>query len=568
MDIIRDRLYVSIGFINPIQAYINNIIDDNNYTNPPPFANNDAYFPKCRLGSYVMKLLLKIKNTKASIHEENIKTNLGCIKILIYNIIISDNLLLNCIGKRLLYRNNIKSKLLNKIIKLPMDIKKLEEEQIKVEDNKYDGMSQAEVITEASKTGKFPILYNIDNRTRKKKFWSIDVNTFDDNTSQIIVKYGIEGSDKIQTKITRIIEGKNKGKKSETSPYEQAIKQAISKFKCKLKNMSFDKENLTMVSKRIYPMLANDYSKIKPSSKTKMKFPCAVQIKYDGDRCTANCVIENGEYKIELRGRDRNIISNCKHIEVELLKLFKNIDYDPNLYLDGEIYKMGMLLQTINGLVRRTNGLETSNNIDNAKELEYHVFDCFMLNNLNIQFKDRSTWIKNAIGNNHQKIIYVGYVLANTEDEMIKLTHEFINKGYEGAILRDIYSPYILASSKSTGRSNYLQKYKIGKYDTAIIKDLEEKPNVSGFGFVFHCIHTASGSSFKINANGSVEYRKNVFLSKEQYINRLLRYKYNDETKAKIPRFAQPVLDKNGSYIITMPDTSSLEEKINQLLTI
>ena len=149
---------------------------------------------------------------------------------------------------------------------------------------------------------------------------------------------------------------------------------------------------------------------------------------------------------------------------------------------------------------------------------------------------------------------------------MIELTKKYISEGYEGAILRDLYSPYVCASSKSTGRSNYLQKYKISKYDTAIIKDLEEKPNVSGFGFVFHCIHTSTGIPFKINANGNVDYKKKVYMIKDQYINKMLRYMYTEETKTKIPRYSYPVLDKDGTYIITIPEQSSFEEKIHQLL--
>ena len=75
----------------------------------------------------------------------------------------------------------------------------------------------------------WPQLYALDSKG-KVKTWQIGVTAEENGTAAIWTMHGqLEGKKQLRPKPIKI--GKNIGKKNETTPYQQAIKEAFSKHK-------------------------------------------------------------------------------------------------------------------------------------------------------------------------------------------------------------------------------------------------------------------------------------------------------------------------------------------------
>lgn len=152
----------------------------------------------------------------------------------------------------------------------------------------------------------FPILYKYTN-TGSIQQWQIIVqgNTF----------YTIEGikNGKFTQSKPTICEGKNIGKVNETTPEQQALAEAQSKWQKKVdKGYS---EVLTKEKKFFEPMLAFEREKYE---KLLFTVPTYVQPKLDGVRA----ILKDGK----LTSRNGKQIVSCPHLEI------------PNWFLDGELY--------------------------------------------------------------------------------------------------------------------------------------------------------------------------------------------------------------------------------------
>ena len=180
---------------------------------------------------------------------------------------------------------------------------------------------------------KLPTLYK-KSFTGKIQQWDIFVKDVGTAGPVIVIytRYGQVGG-KIQETQDLISEGKNLGKKNETTVLEQAEFDAKSKWEGKLKDgyaQSLEDAQSGKVDSIIEggsePMLAQSYDK----HGHKIEFPCFVQPKLDGIRCLA--IIQDGQ--VSLWSRSRKRITSCPHIEIELLTIFNSGD----IILDGELY--------------------------------------------------------------------------------------------------------------------------------------------------------------------------------------------------------------------------------------
>ena len=130
----------------------------------------------------------------------------------------------------------------------------------------------------------FPILYG-EATNGKCKEWSIKVE--ETATVLIVRTHGYSDGKKIESK-KEITQGKNIGKKNETTPFQQACSEAQSLWTKQVAKGY--KENKEIEEKTVLlPMLAHDFNKRGKD----IKFPCFVQPKLDGVRCMVHT--ENGE---------------------------------------------------------------------------------------------------------------------------------------------------------------------------------------------------------------------------------------------------------------------------------
>lgn len=124
--------------------------------------------------------------------------------------------------------------------------------------------------------------------TKKELAWTISVIKNQDGTATIRTIHGQVGG-QLQTTDLLISKGKNIGKANETTPHEQALSEAESKWNKQLdKNYSTERGG---ASKALSPMLAHTYE----DHKSKVTFPSHIQRKYDG--CVSgSALIKTKEY--------------------------------------------------------------------------------------------------------------------------------------------------------------------------------------------------------------------------------------------------------------------------------
>lgn len=369
----------------------------------------------------------------------------------------------------------------------------------------------------------FPEL-NGEAQTGKTKMWSIKV-TERGGCGVIETTHGyIDGKKQVNEKV--ISEGKNIGKKNETTPLQQAINEARSAWVKKkesgysavgVEDMEVD-DNESVESgagrgKGItedvpLPMLAHDYNKRGKS----IQFPCYVQRKYDGTRCV-------GMPGRGLFSRNRKAYPHLKHIIDEINKL------PPTIILDGELYSDTLNFQEIVGLVKR----ETLKKGDDEKQLQikFHVYD--IINDM--PYEQRYANLQLLF--NKYKFKYLEPVKTNiceSEEKMKELHAQYVAEGYEGIMLRNKSGAY------KNARSADLQKYKEFFDDEYEVVDYKEGEGQEE-GCVLWVCKTPEGKIFNCRPRGSREDRIELYRNGENYIGKKLTVRFQELTVDKVPRF-------------------------------
>lgn len=180
----------------------------------------------------------------------------------------------------------------------------------------------------------------------------------------------------------------------------------------------------------------------------KMPKPVVVQPKLNGNRCRA---IFNEEGKVSLLSSSAAPIVSMPHIIKELESLpIKNIE------LDGELYHHGWSHQRINGIVRRTITMG-----EEHFQIGYYIFDGIDEKVVQVNRLPLLQQLTALIGAHKAPHVCVleTWFAANVKDVMFWLS-KFMEKGYEGIIIRSPSAPYIRK------RTANLLKLKPMKFDT------------------------------------------------------------------------------------------------------
>jgi DNA ligase 1 len=315
----------------------------------------------------------------------------------------------------------------------------------------------------------------------------------------IYTEYGQVGG-KLQTTCGLECIATNVGRSNERNPTQQAEFEAESQYKQQLR-LKYSESIIDAHEVRIQPMLASD------GKKAKLAFPVDIQRKYDGLRCLS--LFEDGVRKLRSRG---NKPYNIKHIERELEKIIPE-----DMMTDGELYIHGASLQQLNSLVRK-------DQLDSVK-LEYHIYDMPGEGT----WKERRAKLENIKFNNTIK--FVETFTVNSIEEIVKLHDQFIQDGYEGAIVRLHYGVYEFGK-----RSRSLLKWKnfedaefeIVGISTGIGK-MSECP-------IFLCKNDVNDLTFNVVPLGTMEARKSML--NDNNIGKLLTVKFIGRTEDNIPKFA------------------------------
>lgn len=357
-----------------------------------------------------------------------------------------------------------------------------------------------------------PQLYELAT-TGNIKCWQIKVIE-SEAYSEIVTTFGVLGG-KLQESRDKVLSGKNIGKANETTPYEQAVLEARSKFEGKKKKGYV--ENLegarkgevdSVIAGGIEPMLAHSYSK----SYEKINFPAYAQPKLDGIRCIA---IKRGE-DVTLWTRTRKLISSCEHIIKQIREDFKGKD----VVLDGELYnhKLKSNFEKIVKAVKREEATADS------LEIEYHIYD--------IVEEDVFEVRKDLIGEVNHPLVKVSTESVVDQGEMVEKFTTYLELGYEGLMIRNRDGLY------ENKRSYNLQKVK--EFEDAefeIVGVKEGRGKLQGKVGTFTC-KTKDGNIFDVKMMGSLDEYSSYLSDSRLWEGRELTVKFQGLTeKSSVPRF-------------------------------
>jgi len=309
---------------------------------------------------------------------------------------------------------------------------------------------------------------------------------------------------------------KNVGRANATSADEQAILEAKAMHKKRLDA----KYSLTIedAKKEVFlPMLAASFDK----RKDKVVYPVDVQPKLDGVRCLAYW---DGD-SVKLMSRGGKQWECCQHIIDELETVLPK-----DWVLDGELYIHGSTFQEITKLVKTTKLLAKPESVN----VQFHIYDVPRAGaGTNHEWEERREHLNDFHGNHGwcKSVKVVRTDCAAHEEEVYKLQSEYLEEGYEGAIVREYDGEY-----KFGYRSNKLLKVK---------NFMDKEYLIAGFttgvgrfdGCIVWVCMTEDGQSFKVVPQGTMEERQETYKNADKHIGDWLKVKFFELTDDGIPRF-------------------------------
>lgn len=382
----------------------------------------------------------------------------------------------------------------------------------------------------------FPTLFG-DSQSGKVKEWSIKVVNRNSEIYIVTTSGFVDG--KLTPSERLVKEGKNIGKKNETTPIQQAIFEAEKKWKDKKEKEEYreDYEKEDKVDGKlqiILPMLAHRYELNSTKKKKKdITFPCITQPKLDGIRSLSTLYNNGG--KVIIYSRKGKEFYNMEHIKNELSKIMNGKDY----YLDGELYSEEIPFEMINGLVKKQKDTKEDEK-EKMLKIRLHLYDIYIPSSPNMGFKDRYNVLKKLIeSNNLQYISLVKNLDCNKKDDIKKMHDMYKEQGYEGIMLRNINGEYLIKN-----RSHDLQKYKEFLDDEYPIVGYHEGVGEDAGTIIWECEYINNEGKediFSVVIKGTNElraqYLEDCKKDFSQYKGKLLTVKYQELSEKNCPRF-------------------------------
>jgi len=351
---------------------------------------------------------------------------------------------------------------------------------------------------------------------------NIRIWKMEQNGSKYRTVAGLQNGEQVISEWT-VAEGKNQGKKNETSSVEQATKEIEAKYKKQKKTGYFDDINSVDDMSYIEPMLAKlykDYSDKIDLSKGEYILQC----KFNGMRCIAT---KNGLFT-----RKGEKYLSCPHIEESLIPFFEKY---PDAVLDGELFNndLRQQLNEISKLVRRTVNISQDDLERSEKLVRYYVYDGYDFGiNKDCCYRERKKWIDTNVVDSYRYIMPVKDFVINAESDLDKHYSSFIDDGHEGVMLRYSDMGY------EHKRSKNLLKVKPEDSEEAIIIDIKEGTgNWRGTGKTITL--NWNGKVFDASFKGSYEEAKDFLEDKKNWIGNTVEFLYNGLTGKGTPNFAR-----------------------------
>jgi DNA ligase-1 len=370
---------------------------------------------------------------------------------------------------------------------------------------------------------KWPILYGAE-KNGKVKMWSAVVCTDGDNAVAVVEFGQLDGKHQIATRVYR--EGKNIGKKNETTPLQQCLNETSRKWQDKKEKEEYSEvmpkaENEEKAENtKFFPMLAHTYEPFtEKKKKNDIVFPCFVQPKLDGLRC----IVYRKKDNIMFQSRTGSYFDSLSHIEKGLQNLF--LVY-PDHILDGELYTTDMPFEELAGLIKKKK--ITMEDKIKLKSVCYHVYDMIDSGT----FQHRHQMIDSILSS--YPCEYVKKVATYEADSIATFKDffsTFVQDGYEGIMLRNKEGLY-----QCGYRSHDLQKYKEFCEDEFEIVAFKEGDGRDKGTVIWVC-KNQDGREFSVRPRGTIEMRKEWYNSGSESVGKKLTVIYQELSELGVPRF-------------------------------
>ena len=333
----------------------------------------------------------------------------------------------------------------------------------------------------------WPTLYKY-NTQKKVVQWKTWVSQ-NSKGCLIFVEHG-QHHGKLQTTSVLVEQGKNIGRSNETTPLQQAIVEAESKW---TKQQARKGSNSQLSVKRdnvLRPMLAKSFDK----DGHHIEFPCYGQAKLDGIRCISmmgkGYNFASPKYGVKLMSRQNKEFTSIDHLKKALQPIF---EVDSSLVLDGELYIHGQEFQKLTSFIKRDKAS------DNSYKIEYHLYDIINDQDYVQRYNTLRSLIKRFP---HKQIKLVPTFIIQSKNTIEDHHSTWTKKGYEGIMFRNK-----LGSYKIDGRSKDLQKFKkFIDMEFEIVGAYENKGKQTG-QCTFECI-TKDNTQFSVKPKGTDAQRR------------------------------------------------------------
>ena len=385
-----------------------------------------------------------------------------------------------------------------------------------------------------------PTIYGVD-KNGKTKAWTARIyrDVLNDNATAEIEYGQLDG--KKQTTKREYTEGKNIGKKNETTPMQQCLSETRRKWQDKMEKEGYslvipNSETQPTVATtnenavKVFPMLAHTYEPLSSkNTKNGIVFPCYVQPKLDGLRCICYLVpngsSSSGESKVVAQSRTGAYFETVEHICAELRPILLKT---PGLILDGELYTAELPFEELAGLIKRKKSSDAAD-VQRIQLVKYHIYDIVVGGD----YSERHARIVGAISKadkcHHLEVVHTQ--LIHTVGEFKQAFGEYVAAGYEGIMLRNVHGLY-----RQNYRSHDLQKYKEfveSEYPIVGFKEADGRDK----GTVVWVCATAECRQFSVRPRGTQEQRRQWFQDAPQHVGKLLTVIYQELSELNVPRF-------------------------------
>lgn len=254
---------------------------------------------------------------------------------------------------------------------------------------------------------------------------------------------------------------------------------------------------------------------------TRWKPPYIIQPKLNGDRCRGYI---DSQGNVLLLSSEENIVTGVPHIYSALEALhLRSVEFDGELYIPGAPHEV------IHGIVSRDVNLSPDYEL-----VEFHIFD---LVNVLPQVQRIRQLLDTIPSNTTGPLQIVANRFVTNIDEIMQAADEFIEKGYEGFVIRDSYAPYVRK------RSTQIMKFKPRKDDIYEIIGWQEEISIKGdrknsLGSLL--CRGNDDTTFNVGSGSLLtkDARENLWATRESLIGKFAQIKYQHLTHARgVPRF-------------------------------